>query len=132
MALKLRLARGGAKKRPFYRIVVAENTSPRDGKYVEKVGTFNPMLAKDHADRLVIDAERTKHWLGVGVQPTDKVQKLLSSVNLVDKVAITSKPIKSKPKKKAQERMAAEAAAREEAKRAKEKPVEKPAEPVAE
>lgn len=132
MALKLRLARGGAKKRPFYRIVVAENTAPRDGKYVEKVGTFNPMLAKDHADRLVVNTDRAKHWLSVGVQPTEKVQKLLSSLSIIEKAAITNKTKKSQPKKKAQERMAAEAAAREEAKRAAEKPVEKPAEVVAE
>src|SRR3546814_19156851 len=77
MSLRIRLARGGAKKRPFYRIVVAEATSPRDGRFVEKVGTYNPMLPKDHADRVILNGERIKHWLGVGALPTDRLHKLL-------------------------------------------------------
>eukprot|EP01039_Chlorochromonas_danica_P015662 gene15662-18440_t len=77
MALKIRLARGGSKKRPFYRIVVAEATSPRDGLFVERVGSYNPVLAADHADRVVLNAERIKYWLSVGAQPTDRIAKFL-------------------------------------------------------
>ena len=77
MALKIRLARGGAKKRPFYSIVVADSRSPRDGRFIEKIGTYNPMLAKDHASRLVLKEERIKHWLGVGAQPSDTVRSFI-------------------------------------------------------
>ena len=111
MALKIRLARGGAKKRPFYRIVVAEATSPRDGRFVERVGSYNPMLASDHADRVVLDQERIKYWLSVGAQPTDRVQLFLSRASILPAVTRTDKPTKSAPKKKAQERAKAEAAA---------------------
>ena len=79
MALKIRLARGGAKKRPFYRIVVAEASSPRDGRFVEKVGTYNPLLPRDHAERIVLNMERIKHWLSVGAQPTDRVELFLGN-----------------------------------------------------
>jgi small subunit ribosomal protein S16 len=77
MALKIRLARGGAKKRPFYRIVIAEATAPRDGRFIERIGSYNPILAKDNPERIVLDEERVKHWLSVGAQPTDRVHRFL-------------------------------------------------------
>lgn len=111
MALKIRLARGGAKKRPFYRIVIAEATAPRDGRFVERIGSYNPLLEHGHKDRLLIDAERAKYWLSVGAQPTDRVVGFLASLNLVAKPERSATPKKSQPKKKAQERLkAAEAA----------------------
>lgn len=114
MALKIRLARGGAKKRPFYRIVVAEATSPRDGRFVERVGSYNPMLPIDHADRVVLNQERLKYWLSVGAQPTDRVNLFLSREKLTKENDRAQTPIKSAPKKKAQARLkaAAEAAAK--------------------
>ena len=125
MALKIRLSRGGSKKRPFYRIVVAEASAPRDGRYVERVGHYNPMVAKDNDQRLVVNGERVKHWLGLGAQPTERVQKLLSAVSLTDPVKLREQPKKSAPGKKRAEREAeaaeaaevatAEAAAAEEA-----------------
>jgi small subunit ribosomal protein S16 len=137
--LKIRLARGGAKKRPFYSIVVADSHSPRDGRFIEKVGTYNPLLAKDHADRLRVKSERVAEWIGKGAQPTDRVARLLSAEGLT-KWENSSNPNKGKPGKKAQERAgeraqreADRAAALEEAKNAP--PVEEPAvaeEPVAE
>lgn len=119
MALKIRLARGGAKKRPFYKIVVAEVTSPRDGKFVERVGSYNPMLPADHADRVVLNADRIKYWLSTGAQPTDRVARFLGVAKLVEMPAQKNRPQKSQPKKKAQERLAAEVKAREEAAKAK-------------
>ena len=82
MALKIRLARGGAKKRPFYRIVVAEASAPRDGRYVERVGTYNPMVPKDHDQRLVLKNERITYWLGQGAQPTERVHKMLADASI--------------------------------------------------
>ena len=111
MPLKLRLARGGAKKRPFYSIVVADSRSPRDGRFIEKVGTYNPMLDRGHADRVKLDAERVRHWLGVGALPTDRVARFLGDAGLAPKPAIAETPLKSAPKKKAQERAKAAAAA---------------------
>lgn len=108
MALKIRLARGGAKKRPFYRIVVAEASSPRDGRFVEKVGTYNPLLPHGHAERIVLNHERIKHWLSVGAQPTDRVELFLGHAGLVEKKERTLDPKKSVPKKRAQERAKAE------------------------
>lgn len=113
MALKIRLARGGAKKRPFYRIVVAEATSPRDGRFVERVGSYNPLLPATHAERIVLNAERVKYWLSVGAQPTDRVAKFLANAQLAAQPAQKDNPKQSAPKKKAQERMKAEAAAAE-------------------
>ncbi len=110
MALKIRLARGGAKKRPFYRIVVAEATSPRDGRFVERVGSYNPMLASDNTERVVLNQERIQYWLSVGAQPTDRVQLFLSRANLVAEKVRAENPKKATPKKKAQERAKAEAA----------------------
>lgn len=113
MALKIRLARGGAKKRPFYRIVVAENTSPRDGKFVERIGSYNPILAADHPERVVINAERAQYWLSVGAEPTERVEKFLAKHKLVVAPTQADRPQKAQPKKKAQERLAKEAAERE-------------------
>ena len=118
MALKIRLSRGGSKKRPFYRIVVAEASAPRDGRYVERVGHYNPMVAKDNDQRLVVNGDRVKHWLGLGAQPTERVQKLLSTVSLTGSVKLREQPKKSAPGKKRAEREAeaaeaAEAAAEE-------------------
>jgi small subunit ribosomal protein S16 len=110
MSLKIRLTRGGAKKRPFYSIVVADARSPRDGRFIEKVGTYDPMLAKDHAQRLVIKEERVKHWLGVGAQPTDRVARFFGDAGLVAKPEVRDTPTKSAPKAKAQARQKAEAA----------------------
>jgi small subunit ribosomal protein S16 len=110
MSLKIRLARGGAKKRPFYRVVVADSRSPRDGRYIEKLGTFDPLKAKDAADRVVLDAEKAKQWLVKGAQPTDRVARLLDAAGLLKREA-RNNPEKAKPKKKAQERAAAAAEA---------------------
>jgi small subunit ribosomal protein S16 len=118
MALKIRLARGGAKKRPFYRIVVAEATSPRDGRFVERLGSYNPLLPQGHADRLVLNAERVKYWVSVGAQPTDRVQKFMGLANLGPVPAQKNNPKQAAPKKKAQERMKAEAEAAAAAKEA--------------
>src|SRR5690554_723952 len=127
MALKIRLARGGAKKRPVYRIVIADTRSPRDGRFIEKIGTFNPLLTKDNAERVTLDVERAKHWLSVGALPTDRVARFLNDAGLIKREA-RNNPAKAKPKAKAQERleaarMAAEEAA-EAAKAAAEAPVE--------
>ena len=108
MAVKIRLARGGAKKRPYYYVVVAHATSPRDGRYIEQIGTFDPMLKRDNPDRVKLDAERARHWLSVGAQPTDRVARFLDAAGLMKRVA-SNNPVKAKPKKKAQERAAAAA-----------------------
>lgn len=113
MALKIRLSRGGSKKRPFYRIVVAEAAAPRDGRYVERIGHYNPMVAKDNEQRLVVDGERVKHWMGLGAKPTERVQKLLSALSLTAPVEMRDQPKKSAPGKKRAEREAEEAAAAE-------------------
>ena len=114
MALKIRLARAGAKKRPFYRIVVAENTAPRDGLFIEKIGTYNPMVAKEHPQRLVVQEDRVKHWLSVGARPTDRVHKFLASLDLMPAFKFRDQPKKAAPGKKRVEREA-EAAAKAEA-----------------
>jgi small subunit ribosomal protein S16 len=110
MSLKIRLARGGAKKRPFYRVVVADSRAPRDGRYIEKLGTFDPLKPKDAADRAVIDAEKAKSWIAKGAQPTDRVARLLDSVGAMTREP-RNNPQKAQPKKKAQERAAAAAGA---------------------
>src|SRR6201993_3160956 len=102
MALKIRLARGGAKKRPFYSIVVADSRSPRDGRFIEKLGTYNPMVERDHAERLVLKEERIKHWLGVGALPTERVARFLGDAGYIAKPGIAERPSKSAPKAKAQ------------------------------
>jgi small subunit ribosomal protein S16 len=110
MSLKIRLSRGGAKKRPFYRIVVADARMPRDGRFVERIGSFDPLKAKDDASRLVLDQEKAKAWLAKGAQPTDRVLRLLDGLGLAKREARTN-PKKALPKKKAQERAAAAQAA---------------------
>jgi small subunit ribosomal protein S16 len=111
MALRIRLARGGAKKRPFYSIVVAESRSPRDGRFIEKIGTYNPMLDKGHAERLVIKEERVKHWLGVGALPTERVARFFGDAGFIAKPEMSVTPQRSAPKAKAQERAKANAEA---------------------
>lgn len=137
MATKIRLARGGSKKRPFYSIVVADIRAPRDGRFIEKIGTFNPLLGKDDAQRVVLDTERAQHWLGHGAKPTDKVLRFLDEAGLLKREP-RNNPNKAKPGKKAQERVAekeakeqeakdAAAAAEDEAKAAAEAPAEEAA-----
>src|SRR5246500_4967399 len=112
MSLKIRLARGGAKKRPYYSIVVADSRSPRDGRFIEKLGTYNPMLDRSHADRVTLKSERIQHWLGVGALPTDRVARFLGDAGIIAKTAIPQNPLKTRPKARAQERAkAAEEAA---------------------
>ncbi len=108
MSVKIRLSRGGAKKRPYYYVVVAHGTSPRDGRYIEQIGTFDPMLKRDNPERIKLLDERVKHWLSVGAQPTDRVLRLLDAKGLAKRTQ-PNNPEKAKPKKKAQERTAAAA-----------------------
>ncbi|GHU16072.1 30S ribosomal protein S16 [Alphaproteobacteria bacterium] len=105
MALKIRLARGGAKKRPFYRMVVTDSRNPRDGLFIEKVGTYNPFLSAEDQTRVVVNAERVNYWLSVGAKASDRVALLLHSKGLCDKPVFGETPKKSAPKKKAQERL---------------------------
>ncbi|MFC3704082.1 30S ribosomal protein S16 [Devosia honganensis] len=116
MALKLRLARAGTKKRPFYHIVVADARTPRDGRFIEKLGTFNPLLAKDAENRVVLNVERAQHWLSTGAQPTDRVLRFLDAAGLVKRPA-RNNPKKGVPgdkaKERAEERAAKEAAVNE-------------------
>ena len=130
MPVRIRLARGGAKKRPFYRIVVADSRRARDGKFIDQVGTYNPMLPKDSPERVKIDVEKTKDWIAKGAQPSDRVTLFLSKLDVVEKPVITEKTKKHLPKKKAQERLAAAKEKEEEAKKAAEAPA--PAEAEAE
>jgi small subunit ribosomal protein S16 len=109
MALKIRLARAGAKKRPYYPIVIADSRSPRDGRFIERVGSYNPMLPHDHADRLKVIEERVKHWIKIGAVPTDRVARLLSTKGLCEKPAIPTQTQQHLPKAKAQERAKAAA-----------------------
>ena len=103
MALSIRLSRGGSKKRPYYRIVVADARSPRDGKFIEKLGNYNPLLAKDDEKRIVLDAERAKHWLAMGAQPTDRVARFLDVAGVKERTA-RNNPKKAEPGEKAKER----------------------------
>src|SRR5574339_135763 len=109
MALAIRLTRGGAKKRPYYRIVVADSRSPRDGRFIEKVGTYNPLLAKDSPERVKLDADRIQHWLGVGAQPSDRVLRFLDAAGIRERPA-RNNPKKAEPGEKAKERIEAQAA----------------------
>ena len=104
MALKIRLARGGSKKHPFYRIVVAEASSPRDGRFVERLGSYNPMVPKDHKERTKLNSERIKYWMSKGAKPTLRVHKLMSLEGLLEAPVIREQPIKSAPGKKRIER----------------------------
>jgi small subunit ribosomal protein S16 len=117
MSLKIRLARGGSKKRPFYRIVVADSRSPRDGRFIEKVGTWNPILPKDSADRVTLNEDRIKHWLGHGATPTDRVLRFLDGAGIAKRDA-RNNPQKALPGKKRVEREAAEAEAKKAAEEA--------------
>ena len=128
MALRIRLARGGAKKRPFYRIVVADSRSPRDGRFIERIGTYNPMVARDHPERMTLDVERAKHWLGVGALPSDRVARFLASADIFTVAERRDQTKQHLPKRKAQERMEAEAAAKAEAEDAAKAAAEAPAE----
>jgi len=123
MSLKIRLSRGGAKKRPYYRIVVADSRSPRDGRFIERIGSYNPMVAKDHPERLTLDTERAKHWLSVGATPSDRVSRFLADANLVPARRIPRQTTAQLPGQKAQER----AAAAEEARKAAEEAAAAPA-----
>ena len=104
MAMKIRLARGGSKKRPFYRVVAADSRMPRDGRYVEKLGTYNPLLPKDSEERVKLDMERVNYWLGEGAQPSDRVARFLEAAGTLAKTE-RSNPEKAKPGKKAQVRV---------------------------
>lgn len=121
MSVKMRLARGGAKKKPYYYIVITPATTPRDGRYIEQIGTFDPMLKKDDPNRVKLDLERAKYWLGVGAQPTDRVARFLDANGLMKRVA-SNNPEKMKPKKKAVERAAAKEKAAADKKAAAEAP----------
>ena len=103
MAMKIRLARGGSKKRPFYRIVAADSRMPRDGRFIEKLGTYNPLLPKDSEDRVKMDVERIQYWLGQGAQTTDRIARMLEAAGVIEKTE-RSNPKKGAPGKKAQER----------------------------
>jgi small subunit ribosomal protein S16 len=103
MAVAIRLARGGAKKRPFYKIVVADARNPRDGKFIERVGSYNPLLAKDNPERVKLDADRVRHWLSVGAQPSDRVLRFLDAAGIKERAA-RSNPKKGEPGEKAKER----------------------------
>jgi small subunit ribosomal protein S16 len=135
MALKIRLTRGGAKKRPYYRIVVADVRAPRDGRFIEKVGTYNPLLPRDAENRVTLNEERIRYWIGHGALPTDRVNRFLDAAGIMTRAA-RNNPNKAKPGKKAVERQEAERIAAEEAKAAAEAPaealVEAPAETPAE
>ncbi|MET0605930.1 MAG: 30S ribosomal protein S16 [Beijerinckiaceae bacterium] len=108
MSVKIRLARGGAKKRPHYQIVVADSHSPRDGRFIERIGRFDPMKPKDSPDRVVLDLEKAKAWLAKGAQPTDRVLRFLDAAGLMKRPP-RNNPNKAQPGKKAQERAAAKA-----------------------
>ena len=117
MSMKIRLARGGSKKRPFYRIVAADSRMPRDGRFIEKLGTYNPLLAKDSEERVKMDVERVQYWISQGAQPTDRVARMLEAAGVKEKTE-RNNPKKGTPGKKAQERVeekAAKAAAAAEA-----------------
>jgi small subunit ribosomal protein S16 len=110
MALKIRLARAGTKKRPYYHIVIADSRAPRDGRFIERLGNFNPLLGRDAKDRVRLDLDKVKAWLAKGATPTDRVLRFLDEVGVMKRPA-RHNPVKAKPKKKAQERAAAAAGA---------------------
>jgi len=129
MALKIRLSRGGAKKRPFYHVVVADSRSPRDGRFIERVGTYNPMVPKDHPERITLKDERIKHWMSVGALPSDRVARFLADAGMGEKPVVHEQTKQHLPKAKAQERVQEAADA---AKAAAEAPAEEaPAEEAA-
>ena len=127
MAIALRLSRGGAKKRPYYRIVAADSRYPRDGRYLEQIGTYNPLLAKDDEKRVQLNEDRAKYWLGVGAQPSDRVARFLDAAGIRERAA-RNNPNKAEPgekaKERAEEKAAKEAEAAEALKAAQEAPAE--------
>jgi small subunit ribosomal protein S16 len=127
MALAIRLTRGGAKKRPYYRIVVADSRAPRDGRFIEKLGTYNPLLAKDSPERVKLDADRISHWLSVGAQPSDRVLRFLDAAGIRERAA-RNNPNKAKPGEKATERAEQRATKAAEAAEAANAPAEEQAE----
>lgn len=135
MATVIRLSRGGSKKRPYYRILVTDSRSPRDGRFIERIGSYNPLLAKDDKKRVVLDVERAKHWVSVGAQPTDRVARMLDAAGVKERAA-RNNPKKAEPGEKAKERLeekAQKAAEAEEAKKAAEAaPAEEAVETAAE
>lgn len=128
MSLKIRLARGGAKKRPYYRIVVADSRMPRDGRYIERVGVYNPMLAKDDPNRVQLVEDRIKHWMSVGAKPSDRVARFLGRAEIMPMPAIPEQTKQHLPKAKAQERMREAEEAAQAAKEAAEAEAAAPAE----
>ncbi|MCB1508557.1 MAG: 30S ribosomal protein S16 [Hyphomicrobiaceae bacterium] len=135
MALKIRLARGGSKKRPYYRIVIADARAPRDGRFIDKVGSYNPLLPKDSAERVTLDADAVRAWLAKGAQPTDRVLRFLDAAGIMTRPA-RNNPKKAEPGERAKERAAEraekEAAAAEAAAAPAEAPAEAPSEDAAE
>lgn len=131
MSLSIRLARGGAKKRPVYRIVVANSRSPRDGRFIERLGTYNPLLPKDSAERVTLDTERAQYWLSVGAKPSDRVARFLDAAGLITRVA-SNNPKKGEPGEKAKERAEARAQKEAEAAEAAAAPQSEEEAPVAE
>lgn len=135
MAISIRLSRGGAKKRPYYRIVVADSRSPRDGKYLEQIGTYNPLLAKDDTNRVKLNEDRARYWVGVGAQPTDRVARFLDVAGIKERAA-RNNPKKAEPgdkaKERAEERATKAAEAEEAAKAAAEEAAAAAAAPVEE
>ncbi len=127
MSMKIRLARGGSKKRPFYRIVAADSRMPRDGRFIEKLGTYNPLLAKDSEERVKMNMERVQYWLGEGAQPTDRIARMLEAAGVREKTE-RNNPKKGAPHKKAVERAEEKAAKATAAAEAAAAPVEAPAE----
>ena len=126
MAMKIRLARGGSKKRPFYRIVAADSRMPRDGRFIEKLGTYNPLLPKDSEERVKMDIERVQYWLGQGAQPTDRISRMLEAAGVLDKKE-RSNPNKGEPGQKAKDRAEEKAAKAAEASAPAEEPAEEAA-----
>ncbi|MBG52333.1 MAG: 30S ribosomal protein S16 [Rhodobiaceae bacterium] len=131
MALKIRLARGGSKKRPYYRVVVADVRSPRDGRFIDKVGSYNPLLPKDHAERVTLDVERIQEWVAKGAVPTDRVLRFMDAAGIAKRPA-RNNPKKGLPGQRAQERLEAQRQAEEDAKAAAAAPAEEAAEEAAE
>ncbi|MCW2350915.1 small subunit ribosomal protein S16 [Sphingobium sp. B1D7B] len=135
MATSIRLSRGGSKKRPYYKIVVTDSRSPRDGRFIERIGSYNPLLAKDDEKRVVLDTERAKHWVSVGAQPTDRVARFLDAAGVKERAA-RNNPNKAEPGQKAKDRAedkATKLAEAEEARKAAEEAANAPAEePAAE
>jgi len=109
MAMKIRLARGGSKKRPFYRVVAADSRMPRDGRFIEKLGTYNPLLPKDSEERVKLNVERVQHWLAQGAQPTDRIARMLEAAGVTPKTT-RNNPKKAVPGKKAQDRTSTKSA----------------------